>query len=78
MRAVFRLVRDEIDKEAMLTAVMCGRDVMSTTYVVRHFGVSRKEVKVVVNEPMKTFSCSVELLETTRIPCSYLFVCDKG
>lgn len=37
IKSMFRLVRDEIDKEMMLTTVMCGRDVMSTTYLVRHF-----------------------------------------
>lgn len=36
-KPMFRLVRDEIDKEMMLTTVMCCWDVMSITYLVRHF-----------------------------------------
>ena len=73
-RAMFRLVREEIDKEALLTTEMCDRDIMSTTYRVRRFGSVGKEVKVVINETSKTLSCTCKLLETIGIPCSHSFV----
>ncbi|XP_052291814.1 protein FAR1-RELATED SEQUENCE 5-like [Citrus sinensis] len=77
-RAMFRLVREEIDKEALLTAEMCDRDIMSTTYRVRRFGSVGKEVKVVINETSKTLSCTCKLLETIGIPCSHSFVVCKA
>ncbi|XP_015387383.1 protein FAR1-RELATED SEQUENCE 9-like [Citrus sinensis] len=77
-RAMFRLVREEIDKEALLTAEMCDQDIMSTTYRVRRFGSVGKEVKVVINETSKTLSCTCKLLETIGIPCSHSFVVCKA
>ena len=62
----------------MLTAIMCGRDVLSTTYLVRYFGVNGKEVKMVINEPTKTIFYSCKLLETIGIPCSHLFIVMKA
>ncbi|GAY64419.1 hypothetical protein CUMW_233440 [Citrus unshiu] len=76
--AMFRLVREEIDKEALLTAEMCDQDIMSTTYRVRRFGSVGKEVKVVINETSKTLSCTCKLLETIGIPCSHSFVVCKA
>lgn len=77
-RAIFRLVREEIEKEGMLTAVLCDRDIGCTTYRVRQFGVSGKHFQVVVNEMTKTLSCSCKCLETLGIPCSHCFVVMKA
>ncbi|KDO39339.1 hypothetical protein CISIN_1g046805mg, partial [Citrus sinensis] len=77
-RAMFRLVRDELEKEGLLTAVIGGRDVMSTTYFVRHFGVSGNEVKVVITKPTNTVCCCCKLFETIGIPCSHTFVVLKA
>ena len=62
----------------MLTRVMCSRDVLSTTYLVRYFGVNGKEVKIMINEPTKTIFYSCKLLETIGIPCSHLFIMMKA
>ncbi|KAK9225449.1 hypothetical protein WN943_010491 [Citrus x changshan-huyou] len=77
-RAMFRLVRDELEKEGLLTAIIGGRDVMSTTYFVRHFGVSGNEVKVVITKPTNTVCCCCKLFETNGIPCSHTFVVLKA
>ncbi|XP_024039235.1 protein FAR1-RELATED SEQUENCE 5-like [Citrus clementina] len=77
-RAMFRLVRDELEKEGLLMAIIGGRDVMSTTYFVRHFGVSGNEVKVVITKPTNTVCCRCKLFETNGIPCSHTFVVLKA
>ncbi|KAH9685713.1 protein FAR1-RELATED SEQUENCE 5 [Citrus sinensis] len=77
-RAMFRLVRDELEKEGLLMAIIGGRDVMSTTYFVRHFGVSGNEVKVVITKPTNTVCCCCKLFETNGIPCSHTFVVLKA
>lgn len=77
-KAMFRLVRDELDKEGMLTIVICGRDVVSTTYKVRQFGVSAREVQVVIDEATKTIYCGCKLFESIGIPCSHSFVVLKA
>ncbi|GAY56467.1 hypothetical protein CUMW_172120 [Citrus unshiu] len=77
-RAMFRLVRDELEKERLVMTVIGGRDVMSTTYHVRHFEVFGKEVKMVITKPTNTVCCCCKLFETIGIPCSYTFVVLKA
>lgn len=70
-RAIYRLVKAEIQKECSLTTVQLTEDNESKTFRVRTFGLKPKEFIGAMNLESKRITCSCLYLETTGILCCH-------
>ncbi|KAL9419655.1 hypothetical protein AB3S75_037428 [Citrus x aurantiifolia] len=70
-RAVFRLVKKEINKECTLTTVEMKDDHEMKLFKVRTFGLSPNEFTTSMMLRSQRITCSCQHLETSGIPCSH-------
>lgn len=76
-KAVFYIVREEIDKEGLLTATLIEEDMLSKTYQVKKFGNQHKEHTVILYIESRKLSCTCMHYNSVGIPCSHSFVVMK-
>ncbi|ESR65514.1 hypothetical protein CICLE_v100102261mg, partial [Citrus x clementina] len=77
-KAVFYMVREEIDKEGLLTATLIEEDMLSKTYQVKKFGNQHKEHTVILYIESRKLSCTCMHYNSVGMPCSHSFVVMKA
>ena len=70
-RAMYRLLKTEIQKECSLTTVQLIVNNDSKNFKVRTFGLKPKEFTAVLNLESKRITCTCLYLETSGIPCCH-------
>ncbi|KAH9744126.1 protein FAR1-RELATED SEQUENCE 5 [Citrus sinensis] len=76
-RAIFRIIRDQINKEGVMITTQISNDDIVKVFHVRKYDTADKEWNVEIKGMWDSVSCSCLMIETLGSPCSHIFAVMK-